>query len=367
MILGKAFLQERVIYEYMIYRHTYGQLKVKKIYENGKKLNKPTEQTVSALSIKNGYFPDIDNFMLKKDKFYAFERPAEVKFLTSEFKYHTDNNYTEKFQEFLMANGCIVVLRHDITPIGLVEKYKLDIFELFLDDFIIFTKENFDRLLHNQILGREGSHLNIWLMGQTRENFYGNPKKYKGKTIEPANKSNIWCPKNFMTPYEIDKKDIVIFVRFSGPPRTQQVVREYYDKYNKIHPEWVIKELWIGEVTENILSRKEYCEKNNLELSQPLWISETKTERKNYKLWPQVFEFKKDVVINKKIFLTDLYADLGEEIFKIFFNLFIQQNPTIISMNLYTNFLKWLNVYTPEHHIFQLEVKFNENYLEGNI
>ncbi|MBB6451629.1 hypothetical protein HNQ94_000050 [Salirhabdus euzebyi] len=359
---GRSYLQERVLYEYMYQRVTYSKLVLKLVVKEGNIQYKSKNSIVNDISIYNGNFPDVDNIIFKNDSFHKDGRPAEVKFLTSEFNYHKDPNYSTAFKNFLKNRGCIIVLRNNTPPKGLLEKYPIDIYELDYDDFDNFVKENHDRFLHKQIKGRSGIAHKTWLFSATKKNFYSERvQRLNGINVLPAMKSGIWCPKNLTDPNELAENDKVIFIRFSGPQSTQVAVRSYWEENKQIHPDWIIKEIWIGTVTIPLVSREQYCQRFDKKLTDPLWLDEVKaiTDGKP-KYWPQVFGFKINKVLEKDIFLAKAHEDLNSFVYPILFNLFIQQNAIEISDAQYISLLEWLTTYEEEVALPHL-INNNEN------
>ncbi|MFJ5717305.1 hypothetical protein [Neobacillus sp. NPDC093127] len=205
---AKAFIHERIIYEYMMLRFAENKLMMKHVVVAGKLSYKNKIVPVSYLEPIETTFPDVNKIVIKGDKCVK-GRPGEIKFLSSDFNYHKDE--AEKFNKFKKDSGCMIVLRHDYLPLGLIEKYHdIDVFELDKQDFERYVKENFDRLFNKQLFSREANHFNIWIMSQS-PNFY---KGYKRMNIEPASVSGIWCPKDKLTNYDISKGDKILFIKF---------------------------------------------------------------------------------------------------------------------------------------------------------
>ena len=139
-----SFLHEWVIYEYLMSRFAEKTLRLKCVYKSSNKIRKDQWVKVSYLeTIRGTSFPDVKkiHFVGEKDL-----RPAEVKFTTSLFNYHKSKVHISEFDEFQGSKGCIIVVRHDYLPAGLEQFKNIDIFELDINDFISFSRENFDRL-----------------------------------------------------------------------------------------------------------------------------------------------------------------------------------------------------------------------------
>ena len=145
-----SFLHEWVIYDYLLARVGEGTLRLRQVISFGKPLGKQKWVIVEDINpITGTAFPDIQALLLKG---FSTKRPAEVKFTTSLFSYHKESKYLKKFNQFTADNGLILVAKHDYCPSGLSEKYKeVDVFEIDIEDFITFCRENFSRLLNRQI------------------------------------------------------------------------------------------------------------------------------------------------------------------------------------------------------------------------
>lgn len=330
MIFPKAFLQERIIYEYMMYRFSQRNLRIKLVVKSGKRVSKPEYKYVKHLdTITDTFFPDINNIHIET----SFKGPAEVKFLTSEFKL---NDYDQvKLVDFGDNNGCIIVLRHDFLPKTALSKFpEIYVYELNQDDFKLFVLENFNRLLHRQLLSRESSHLKIWLFSQS-PNFY---KNNKNSSIEPASASGIWCPTDNLDNYDLSLKDKVIFIKFGGEFQINQKVMSSW-KRKEIYPNWIIQGLYIGEVTFPIMSRREYCDISKVPYEQPLWHNELKGKR-----WDRIFGFKKLFEITCNVQLKKMHAETEgiELVHPILHDVSTQQVSRELSESQYTNFLEYI-------------------------
>jgi hypothetical protein len=154
-----SFLHEWVIYDYLMARFDQKTLRLKQVIEKGKLLGRTRWIKVIKLTpITNTAFPDIKEIKLKG--FTKF-RPAEVKFTTSLFDYHKKSVHRVKFKEFVKSNGFILVASHDYLPKNLLKVYKdLDVFEIDIDDFVTFCRENFSRLLNRQI--KQHTDTKVW-------------------------------------------------------------------------------------------------------------------------------------------------------------------------------------------------------------
>jgi hypothetical protein len=143
-----SFIQEWTIYGYLNQKAKLNSLRLRTIYKNGKIIRKDNWRKVNKLeSIDGTDFPDIKNIKLEKEQIF---RPAEIKFTTSQFNYHKDKKYEKKFKDFVKAKGFIIVLNHDELP-KYFENIDMEIYEIDRYDFSSYCRENFERLLNNQI------------------------------------------------------------------------------------------------------------------------------------------------------------------------------------------------------------------------
>lgn len=251
--------REEFLYNFINYSFDNNTLKLRPVYINGKLLNQKSKfiKVSDMLRIRNTRFPDIDEIMVKFD--LKGKRPAEIKFRTSQFEYHSDKKYKEQYNEFKIKNGCIIVAKHDYLPIGL-EDDVIDVFELNFEELRLYGKSNYDKLLNLQV--REHSIQKIWLM-ETSKNFYEG-----ADGVKPAIESHIWCPTEQLTSLDLGVNDIVIFIKTKGA--SKQKVQKFYIPEN-----WVLDELFIARVKKPIMNRKEYCQINNISYMTPLWYDET--------------------------------------------------------------------------------------------
>ncbi|MBT2702253.1 hypothetical protein J7E34_03085 [Chryseobacterium sp. ISL-80] len=313
---AKAFIHERIIYEYMMFRFSKNNLTMRHVIRHGKLLHNPSVVSVSYLEIIDTTFPDVERIVLKGDK-NKEGRPGEIKFLTSEFKYHRDD--IDRFHNFMEKLGCIIVLRNDNLPLGLIEKYPdIDVYELDKLDFEQYVKENFDRLFHKQLLSRDGKPFNIWIMSQA-PNFY---KGYKKMNIQPASESGLWCPKDTsLTKYDIATGDKILFLKFGKEFRLSQLVQDYWKSHKSIYPDWFITELYIGEVTTPLMDRSDFCNIKGIPIHTPLW----KNESDGNKQWSKIFEFRKINNWKCNINLREMYSELPDIVHPILYYVFTQQ------------------------------------------
>src|SRR5882724_1427881 len=137
-----SFLHEWVIYDYLLARADEGTLRLKQVIVSGTLAGKPKWIKVEEIKpITGTAFPDIQAIQLKGKGLF---RSAEVKFTSSLFSYHQSAQYTRKFADFVKQNGFLIVASHDYLPKGLIDKYpELDVYEIEIEDFISFCRENF--------------------------------------------------------------------------------------------------------------------------------------------------------------------------------------------------------------------------------
>lgn len=273
-----SFIHESVIYQYLIERANTKNLKLKQVWYNGKFINKKVE-VVNVDDITNTRFPDVDSISIKSDK--KGNRPAEVKFLTSQFNYHSDKKYKKEYSKFIKDNGFILVYKHDIIPSKL-NIDEVDIYELIQEDFVNFIKENFERLFYQQV--KEKKDRNVWISYCGRDSNFKNGYEKGDMKIKPAIESNIWCPTKNISPNEMTVGDKVLFIKTKGI--NSQNLQKYYE--SKINL-WYLDEIHVCEVRTPIMSREEYCRRYNIPSDKFLWGSEAKKNEINYNL---VFEFR---------------------------------------------------------------------------
>ena len=281
--------REDFLYNFMNYSVDCSNLKLKPVFINGKLVshNSKFAKVTYMLPISNTRFPDVDEITIKHD--LKGKRPAEVKFRTSQFEYHSDKKYKEKYAKFKINNGCIIVAKHDYLPVGL-EEDNIDVFELDIESLELFGKENFSRLFNTQI--RHHSYEKIWIM-ETSLNFYEGTDD-----IKPAIDSHIWCPTEHLTSLDLDINDKVIFIKTKG------VSKQNVQGHKNIHEDWILDELYIAKVSKPIKNRKEYCQLSNISYMSPLWYDETIEGQMNSRVrkrqhkpingdwrWKRVFEF----------------------------------------------------------------------------
>lgn len=337
---GKAFIHERVIYEYLHHRDQSDSLYLKCIYEDGIFNVKNKKVKCQNVYIENTFFPDVSNI-----KIVEFRRtvPAEVKFCTSEYSYHNQMNQEEKnmkYEEFVKKKGCIIVLKHDNLPKKLKEIHPdISVFEIFIEDFNLFVLENYNRLLHKQLQYRDDMNRKILLFCQT-DNFHGERLKRSTKEsgILLASESKIWCPTTNLSVYDIAPNDKVIFIRFRGANK-QHVNKSVKNK--SLDEKWIIKNLFIGKVNSKIISRTEYLMQNGLKEDTFLWPKEYENrEIKNNKIWPLVFEFSEEQNIDVNLQVKKLLDKMGEEFVDKIISLYTSQNAIEIKNEEYVLFIE---------------------------
>ncbi|KUO96522.1 hypothetical protein [Ferroacidibacillus organovorans] len=337
-----AFLHETVIYEYLMHRFNENQLRLRHIIING--LKEPKERWLKVTNLQditNTRFPDINSITIKKDT--KGERPAEVKFTTSMFDYHRSKHHVKIYNEFVEKNGCIIVLKHDTLPKGILDKQLIDVFQLDESDFTSFARENFVRFLNRQI--RSHQHNKTWLMIQSK-NFYEDNKL-------AASQSNRWCPTDNLTVFDLSIDDKIIFIRTKGA--SKQNVNMFWSRHRMIYSEWFLSELWIGKVTSPIQSRKEYCDIYGWEVTTPLWYDETEigridkkiTQRKSTGIrWNRVFEFKKvQELKNLNIQMNQMNEYLPEFVHAVI-DIYTGKGSREISTDLYVSVMEYIAGYT---------------------
>jgi len=314
--MGRAFVDEHIIYRYMMMRIDENQLRIRKVIDAGSLVTNPCWIKVQRLApITDTRFPDINQISLGARNAMV---PAEVKFITSKFGYHkpTDPNY----QNYLIekANGlCVIVLKHDHMPSAFSAEL-LDVWELDHEDFSAFCRTNFHQLLDRQLDIKKGKkHI---LMAPGPKNFY----RKQGMQILPAIESGIWCPQNALTGYQLAENDIVLFIRFKGgssrtvqPPHRAELARlaQGGRKRNWLNQppanttlaNWRILDLTVCEVTSRIRSREEYCDIKQIPRNQKLWHNDPLYPSGVREMWPRVFEFKTLNHYQLDVNIKDLY------------------------------------------------------------
>lgn len=299
-----SFIHEWTLYEYMLHRYNEGTLRLKLVVRNGKLNLKNEYKRVKYLeNIKNTDFPDIKKILFEECKDVQV---AEVKFITSKFNYHKkcyQKGYT--YNNFIHDHGCIIVLAHDEMPKGLQEP--IDVYEIDVEDFTSYIRENLIRLLNRQI--HKSNYSKVWIMYQG-PNFN---KEAINEGVLPARESGIWCPSNNLNGFDLGKGDTVVFIKTKGA-RAQEVK----DKFNQ----WILQEIYIGKVTLTITSRQHYCQLRGISESSKLWYDETETGKKDSKVrkralknkwkWNRVFEFKKEGVYIVNRFFSEFPNELDE-------------------------------------------------------
>lgn len=292
-----SFLHEWAIYDYLLARGEEKTLRLKKIIERGKLLGKSKWIKVeSILPIIGTSFPDIKGIKLKDSNKY---RPAEVKFTTSLFKYHLQIKHREIFSNFKDNNGIIIVASHDYLPVdGLLNTYpNIEVFEIEMEDFITFCRENFSRLLNRQI--KVHNTTKVWLLYQ------GPNFNEHSKSTLPARESKIWCPTENLTGFDLAVGDRILFFKTKGLDRIK--LQNKLLKENQIDIRWILKEIYVAEVISKIFSRPEYCNYAKIPIKSQLWKNDPKING-NWR-WNRVFRFKKIRIIPTDITMKALYEE----------------------------------------------------------
>ncbi len=328
-----SFIHEWMLYEYMINKFNEGTLRLRWVVKSGKLNLKSEYVRVEALgSITNTEFPDINEIKLEKQSFY---RVAEVKFITSKFRYHLEK-IRKKYDDFVSNNGCIIVLAHDEMPKKLIEE--LDVYELEQDDFISYIRENLIRLLNRQM--HKSSYNKIWVM-------YQGPNFNNGTDeVPPARRSCRWCPSNNLNRFDLGVGDTVLFIKTKGIRK--QDIKTRYD-------EWILNEIFLSKVILSITSRNHYCQIKGLSEKDILWYDETEKGKSDSKLtkrkkkgknefrWKRVFEFnKQDEFTDINIYFSEFPETLNN--FKKVCELVFSQNIAIeISIDEYVSLFQYIS------------------------
>jgi hypothetical protein len=319
-----SFIQEWTIYDYLNNKFLENTLRLRCILKNNKLIRTEKWTKVKYFEPISGTdFPDIKEIKLEKDK---KNRPAEIKFSTSLFNYHRDNKYQSNYKKFKKNNGFLIVLSHDQLPKEF--ENNIDVYEIDKNDFIVFCKENFDRLLDRQL--KKHTQTKVWIM------YEGPNFNLFTEKIKSARQSNIWCPSENLNGFDLTNGDRVLFIKVAGASR-QDVQNNYYAVKDK----WFLDEIVITEVTSKILSRYEYCQLNNIDFSEQLWVNDEYTEKKLWR-WNRVFEFKVLKVLNNKI----LFSKFNNKNTKLFIEtireVYCYQRSRELALNEYKIFLEQL-------------------------
>ncbi|MBM7660411.1 hypothetical protein JOC85_001178 [Bacillus mesophilus] len=365
-----SFFTEYAIYDYINHRFKENQLYINKIVDSGKHIyNTKQLKVVELENINDSFFPDVKGIKIKGDSKY--KRPAEIKFLTSSFKYHLEK--TDDFQEFIKNNGCIISLRHDKIPTSL-HNYNIDVFQLDINDFIGYSRENFVRLLNRQI--NYHNDKKIWLMyAPSERNFY------KGTSeVPPAYLSGRWCPSNKLNNFDLSKDDKVIFINTKGS--SWQNVKKKLNSDGVFYEKWLLNEIFICTVTSPIRSRKEYCDILGKDIHEPLWYDETiegkkdrrvKNGKENVIRWNEVFEFRVDTRLsNLNINLNEFSYEnkVFHKLVHIILNVFADSTSREIDQETYSLFIEYIakiQNYKTNNLLPLMNEENNLNLNQGNI
>ncbi|MEO9484598.1 MAG: hypothetical protein ABJG47_14165 [Ekhidna sp.] len=325
-----SFIHEWTIYEYLMARFDEKNLRLKRIFHKGKLSGRTRWIKVTQLeSITNTGFPDIELIKLKGETVF---RPAEVKFTSSLFNYHTSKNATQKYKKFKDQSGFLMVLHHDYLPKDLLEDFPdIEIFEIDQTDFISFCRENFVRLLNRQI--KQHTESKVWIM-------YQGPNFNLGKdSVKPARKSKIWCPTENLTGFDLAIGDRVLFIKTKGASRID--VQNKYLKENIVNPKWRLTEIYISTVKSKIYSRNEYIQYKKLDPEDKLWTNDEKKNGATWR-WGRVFEFSYVKTIKfEDLAMTELYQESGStEFVKMSLEAFCYSKSRELSLEDYRNLLE---------------------------
>ena len=282
------FIHEWTIYEYLIHKVEAKTLRLRATYKEGKIIRKDNWKKVSAMDpIFGTDFPDIKGIKLEGERNL---RPADIKFTSSLFNYHIDKKYRDKFKDFLKNNGFIIVLSHDYLPKHLDEN-NVDIYEIDRYDFTSFCRENFDRLLNRQI--KLHTENKVWIMYQ------GSNFDLEENGIKSARKSNVQCPTDNLTSFDLAIGDRILFIKTIGASS-----QDVQNNFLKVEDKWKLTELTITEVKSKIRSRIEYCQLKKISYKNKLWVNDP--FENNIWRWNRVFEFKIIKTISKNILFHEL-------------------------------------------------------------
>lgn len=300
-----SFIHEWTIYDYLMARYDEGNLRLKNVIHNGQLLGRSKWTRVDRLDpITSTGFPDIESIKLKGNK---TSRPAEVKFSSSNFKYHSSPKAVSNYQKFKSDHGFILVLHHDHLPSGLVDDYPdIDVYEVDQSDFISFCRENFVRLLNRQI--KLHTESKIWIMYQGPNFNHGD------KYTKPARNSKIWCPTENLTGYDLAIGDRVLFIKTIGGSRID--VQNKYLKENVIYEKWNLTEIYIAEVASKIFSRSEYQQYSKKSIEQKLWLNDDQKENGTWR-WNRVFRFKEISSIEPELAMRLLFNNIRSREFVV--------------------------------------------------
>lgn len=330
MAMGNwSLLHETSIYQYMMERMKEKRLKLLQVSYNGKFKSKKVN-VLELDEITNTKFPDIDGIKIKDDK--KGKRVAEVKFLTSQFDYHRQKRKNNKkdYTYFVQHKGCIIVCKHDCIPHDL-DIDEIDIYQLETQDYITFIKENFDRLLYQQI--RNHHQLNTWFFYTGRNSNYFKTYDKDLLRIPSAKESHIWGSKKYISPNELTVDDKVIFIKTGGCGQ-KELQRDYLGMINQ----WIIHSLVICKVVTPIMSRVEYCRKNNIQETEYLWASEAKNKKIEYNF---IFEFEPIYSIDNIDCPINLIRDkIPSFIDNVLKEIFLRSSSKSVSQEDYVTFLE---------------------------
>lgn len=352
-----SFIHESVIYQYLMERFKSNNLKLLQICYNGKFKEKEVK-VVDLEEITDTKFPDVDCITIKSDK--KGKRPAEVKFLTSQFKYHTQKKYSYEYDMFVINNGFILVYKHDIIPDRL-DVDKIDIYQLNQSDFINFVKENFERLFYQQV--KEKKDRNVWISYCGRNSNFNKEYVKEGYNIKSAKESKIWCPTCDISPNEMTVGDKIIFIKTSGV-KQQHIQNQYESNIS----EWYLEDMYVCEVRTPIMSREEYCRRNKIDSKSFLWASEVKDNNKDK--YRYVFKFDiKTSYENLHISLESLRQKMQGLVDNKIRYLFTTKGDKSISLDDYIEFIEYISQYNYNRlagnkNLYKENTnKYNHNYI----
>jgi hypothetical protein len=304
-----------------------GTLRLRKAMSGGVLSSREKWVKVRSLApIIGTQFPDIERILLADKQAMV---PAEVKFTTSLFNYHRETN-PQRFNDFLLQGGCLVVLRHDYLPVGLSGR-PIDVYEVELSDFVSYCRENFLRLLNRQI--KAHTETKVWMMYQ------GPNFNESSQSAGSARMSRVWCPTENLTGFDLALGDRVLFVRTRGS--NQPRVQSQYPR-GTLDNTWRLVEIYIAEVTSTIYSREEYCQIKRLNYqTTELW---SRDELRGVRWrFDRVFEFRRAQSIELDMPIAELLTHTKLKPFvDTLFKVFCQQRSHELQKTVYQDLLEHL-------------------------
>jgi hypothetical protein len=204
-------------------------------------------------------------------------------------------------------NGFILVASHDYLPADdLITIFpNIEVFEIEIEDFITFCRENFSRLLNRQIKSHTISR--VWLM-------YQGPNFNRGDgNILSARESMIWCPTENLSGFDLAPGDRILFYKTTGI--STQILQSKFINEGSIDNRWVLSEIYIAEVISRIFSRNEYLQYKRYEEPKQLWKIDPKQNGRWR--WNRVFEFKRIKSFQAEKAMHELYGNTHSKNFAL--------------------------------------------------